>query len=1021
MTIQSKLFLACGVIVALMILANIFAWSQLIRTDRRYGDLISSSIQRQIDLFDAAGGIMELRWHNLARMYGLSGGVQAELVLEQVKTREPLTEAAFNNMQSYRDNVMADRDIDESEKQKRLTKLDKLDELFAEFVQFSAAVSKAEDNRDEQALAAAMLTGLPAAKALLVGIKDLQQLAYITATDTSQLVSEQSVGAIRLVAAISGCIVVLSILVAAVIAKAVKTPIAHLQQAMAEISRGNLAHPIRSERRDELGILSNHIGDMVDNIAEMNKTKAVIDYLDGMICIADVEYNIIYMSDNMVKAYGLDKENGLRKKCYEALRNLSQPCSHCLLPRISETQQKLSHDYEYFWDQQLGKRLGGKATVIRWVDGSLVQFHYFTDETLKHEYEAKLLEAAQAAEAASKAKSDFLAKMSHEIRTPMNAILGITEILLAGGTSPRETLEGLDKIHCSADLLLGIINDILDLAKVEAGKLQLIPDKYDVASLINDTVHLNLMRLGSTPVEFKLDVDENIPAQLFGDALRIKQILNNLLSNAFKYTEHGEITLSISVESGNGQDDAHEPGLENHGEPSSPAAPPEASEVTLTFRVRDTGRGMTAEQMGKLFDEYTRFREDANRTISGTGLGMPITRNLIQLMRGEIVVESEPDKGSVFTVRLPQGSIDAGVLGREVAENLRLFRADHVPQMKTAQLIYEPMPYGKILVVDDVETNLYVAKGLMRRYHLQIDTAASGFEAIEKIQGNGEYDVVFMDHMMPRMDGMEATKILRGQGYTRPIVALTANVVLGQAEIFLANGFDNVLAKPIDLRQLNAMLNKLVRDTQAPEVIEDARRQHGFSSADTDDSAEQPQIDPLLAASFVRDAEDAVAMMEAAYDNGAQAGEAGLDMYTIKAHAMKSALANIGEEQLAATSSRLEQAGRRRDLAVIAAETPAFLDALRAVIKKARPKEEPEHNAGQDEDQASLREHLLAIHAACMAYDIDTAENALAELRQKTWSQQTRALLDSITGHLLHSELEKAAGTIENFAGAAAR
>jgi CheY-like chemotaxis protein len=425
---------------------------------------------------------------------------------------------------------------------------------------------------------------------------------------------------------------------------------------------------------------------------------------------------------------------------------------------------------------------------------------------------------------------------------------------------------------------------------------------------------------------------------------------------------------------------------------------------------------MTTEQIGKLFDEYTRFNEDANRTISGTGLGMPITRNLISLMNGSIEVESEPGEGSLFTVRLPQRCAGAGLLGREVTENLRLFRADHGALLKSAQIVYDPMPYGNVLIVDDVATNLYVAKGLMRRYHLQIDTAASGFEAVEKIQGGNVYDIVFMDHMMPRMDGMEATKILRGTGYTLPVVALTANVVSGQAEIFLSNGFDGVLAKPIDMRQLNATLNKLIRDKQAPEVIAYARRQHGFYHANADDGAARQQIDPQLAESFVRDAESALIVLEEAYANGKPDEDASLDMYTIKAHAMKSALASVGEEWLVATALRLEQAGRSRDLAVIAAETPPFLVALRAIVEKIRPTEEI--GESQDDDHAYLRKKLHAIHMACMAYDIDVAHNALAELRQKTWSRESTDLLQDISVHLLHSELEKAAELAENYTGA---
>jgi CheY-like chemotaxis protein len=236
---------------------------------------------------------------------------------------------------------------------------------------------------------------------------------------------------------------------------------------------------------------------------------------------------------------------------------------------------------------------------------------------------------------------------------------------------------------------------------------------------------------------------------------------------------------------------------------------------------------MTQDQIQKLFDEYSRFNLQTNRVTEGTGLGMSITKNLIELMDGSITVESEPGKGSTFTVHIPQGIAGSGVLGAEVVENLRQLRFTSILQMKkaqAAQIVREPMPYGKILIVDDVETNLYVAKGLMAPYGLSIDTVESGYETIDKIKAGKVYDIIFMDHMMPRMDGIEATREIRKMGYTQPIIALTANAMAGQAEIFLMNGFDDFISKPIDLRQLNMALNKHIRDKQPPEVLEAARK-----------------------------------------------------------------------------------------------------------------------------------------------------------------------------------------------------
>ena len=588
------------------------------------------------------------------------------------------------------------------------------------------------------------------------------------------------------------------------------------------------------------------------------------------------------------------------------------------------------------------------------------------------------------AEAANQAKSAFLARMSHEMRTPMNAILGITEIQMHNTTLSPDFKEAFGRIYAAGSTLLGIINDLLDLAKIEAGKMELLPVKYETASLISDAVQVNLVRIDSKPLAFRLEADEDMPSELFGDELRIRQILNNLLSNAFKYTQKGEVVLSVSAEHGSG--DAN-------------------CDVTLVCRVSDTGQGMTEEQVRRLFDEYSRFDPETNRAIEGIGLGMNITRQLVQLMNGEIVVESAPGEGSTFTVRLPQGCIGERKLGRELAENLRRFKVG-MPHMKTRQIVREPMPYGSVLIVDDLETNVYVGKGLMTPYGLSVDTALSGVEAVEKIRSGKEYDIVFMDHMMPNMDGVEAVKILRDLGYTRSIVALTANAVAGP-EMFLEQGFDGFLAKPIDLRQLNMLLNRLVRDRQPPKVIDAARRQQGDAYV----RALQAFSGSDLARIFMRDAEKTLVTLEAMHANQYRRDN-DVRMFIITVHAIKSALANIGKTELSALAYRLEQAGRAGDTAVMLADTPVFLDGLRAAIEKITPPEEDEDGRMAD-DPADLRAKLSAIQASCAAYDSKAARDALAALRQKAWPRHIREQLDVVAGHLLHSEFEEAAGVAE--------
>jgi signal transduction histidine kinase/DNA-binding response OmpR family regulator len=600
-----------------------------------------------------------------------------------------------------------------------------------------------------------------------------------------------------------------------------------------------------------------------------------------------------------------------------------------------------------------------------------------------------------AAEAASHAKSAFLSRMSHEMRTPMNAILGITEIQLQNEKLQQGTREALDRIYNSGYLLLGIINNLLDLSKIEADKLELVPVIYDVPSLINDTVHLNVMRYDSKPVQFRLQVDENIPSTLFGDELRIKQILNNLLSNAFKYTEEGEVSMSIAVEY---------------------APQKEAPLITLVVRIADTGQGMTSEQLDKLFDDYSRFNLEANRITEGTGLGMSITRNLVQMMNGEITVDSEPGKGSVFTVRLPQGFTGSAVIGRETAENLKRFYLDGSFQMKKMpQIIREYMPYGKVLIVDDLESNLYVARGLMTPYGLTVETASSGFEAIEKIKGGAIFDIIFMDHYMPEMDGIEATKIIRDMGYTHSIIALTANALIGQDKMFLENGFDGFISKPIDTRQLDVSLNKLIRDKYPPETVEAARRDAG-GLANTAVEKEEPASDPEFAAIFVRDVEKAIMRLNEICSNSFSRS-VDIRQYVIEVHGIKSALANIGENVLSDTAFKLEKAGRTEDIPVMMSETSAFLEALREVITKYKPKEDDGDAVHEESgnNQKYLCEKLLIIQKACESYDEKAANSALTELRQIKWQRSVKELLDTIFEYLLHSDFEEAAKCAEDY------
>jgi len=330
---------------------------------------------------------------------------------------------------------------------------------------------------------------------------------------------------------------------------------------------------------------------------KLNKTAAFLDYLDCMITIIDYEYNVVYINNKTAETFSIDRENSIGQKCHKTVWGNDQPCSHCMLCNaidrgIPKNEHARTINEARFYNEKLEKWFSGKAAAIRWVDGSIVLFYYLIDENNKQKYEAGLRNAA---------------------------------------------LEVLGKIYRSGDMLLDIVNDILDLSKIEAGKLELAPAKYETASLINDSVRLNMTRFEDRPIKFELIVDETVPSMLYGDKFRIKQILNNLFSNADKLTTSGKVVLSVSAEFGGGNDG-----------------------IILLIKVLNTGQGMTAEQISKFFNDYAWFNIGSSLSIKGACLGMSITRNLINLMNGEMSVRSEPGKDSEFTVRLPQGNTFSG-------------------------------------------------------------------------------------------------------------------------------------------------------------------------------------------------------------------------------------------------------------------------------------------------------------------------------------------------------------------------
>jgi len=399
----------------------------------------------------------------------------------------------------------------------------------------------------------------------------------------------------------------------------------------------------------------------------------------------------------------------------------------------------------------------------------------------------------EAAEESSKSKSRFLARMSHEIRTPITAVLGVSEIQLRNQVLPPQTEEAFAKVYDSSKTLLNIVNDILDFSKIESGKMPLINNVYDVASLVSDAAQLHLVYLENKEVAFKMYVDETLPSKLIGDSLRIRQIINNLLTNAFKYTQAGEVSLDLYCKD-----------METKSE----------KYIELVISIRDTGIGMSEEQIEELNainSEYVRFHEQEKHSV-GTGLGLPIVYSLVQMMNAQIDLKSRQGEGSHIIIRIPQKVSGKEILGRELANSLQNFEVGTWMSEKELEFKPEPMPYGKVLVVDDVDSNLYVAEAMLDAFKLNIELCESGQEALDKVREGNVYDIIFMDHMMPGMDGIEVTKTLRDKGYDHPIVALTANAVKGQAELFMESGFSGFMSKPIDINRLNSYLVRFVKD-----------------------------------------------------------------------------------------------------------------------------------------------------------------------------------------------------------------
>jgi len=573
----------------------------------------------------------------------------------------------------------------------------------------------------------------------------------------------------------------------------------------------------------------------------------------------------------------------------------------------------------------------------------MVQYHKNTLYQIEHENNLKAagktaeeaLKAAEtareSAEQANAAKSNFLADMSHEIRTPINAVLGMNEMILRESLHAKESGKMVDpdniipyagNIESAGGNLLSIINDILDFSKIEAGQMQLAEADYKLSSMLNDVSSMILFRAKDKGLRFSVDVDETIPDGLYGDKVRLRQVVTNILNNAVKYTNEGGIMLSVRAEP----------------EESFTAG----QKLYLIITVQDTGIGIRQEDIEKLFTKFQRVNMEHNSTIEGTGLGLAITYNLLQLMGGSIRVESSYGKGSAFTVKIPQQISSCEPIGH--------FQTRFERNMLAARPDEESFraPQARILIVDDTSMNLTVAAGLLKSTEIAIDTADSGAKAIA-LAKQIHYDLILMDQRMPEMDGTEALHHIREAecaiNHDTPVICLTADAVIGAKERYIAGGFTDYLAKPIDSSALNRILMKylpqekvfFVMEEEHSSEREEVPAQSGLNYAVLQNAGINPdtglkycQNDEsfyhMILQEYVQSASQKLSVLQRCFE------EENWTDYAIHVHALKAASATIGAAGLSELAAGMEKACNQADLKTIRLGHPGLLKQYNAII-----------------------------------------------------------------------------------------
>ena len=544
--------------------------------------------------------------------------------------------------------------------------------------------------------------------------------------------------------------------------------------------------------------------------------------------------------------------------------------------------------------------------------------------------------------AANVAKSQFLASMSHEIRTPINGIIGMNSLLLKNSATcnAEEIKEYAKNIQSASQTLLSIVNDVLDITKIESGKMEIIPVEYTLFSVLNDCYNMTKARAEAKDLSFQMEIDPKLPSVLFGDEVRIRQIINNFLSNAVKYTKEGKVILRLNYES------------------------KKEKELLLILQVEDSGIGIKKADIDKLFLNFERVDEKKNRNIEGTGLGLSITKNLVDMMGGEIQVSSEYGKGSVFTAIIPQQIINSAPLGSfQDKYEQYIHSSEYEKQVLCA-------PKANILVVDDVEMNLKVVRGYLKQTKAKVDLAHSGAECLNMVSSK-KYDLILLDHMMPEMDGIETLRFMKQSEENlndkTPVIALTANAVAGAREEYLEIGFTDYLSKPILEDKLMELLQKylpeqlletvdredtleLLESTETPETIEESVHAEGLGNEKQQESVSVqgktleerfPMLNTVVGKTYCMNDEAFYLEMIETYIQTdkrdvlkAEYEEQSWKNYQTYVHALKSTSLSIGAETLSEHAKALELAAKNSDFEYIHAHHKEVMEEYDELITR---------------------------------------------------------------------------------------